>query len=89
MTRARVRVRGLVQGVYFRAETQRRALAAGLSGWVRNLPDGSVEAVFEGDPAAVQALIDWCGRGPRGAQVDQVEVSWEQARGETGFEVTG
>jgi acylphosphatase len=85
--RVRVRVRGRVQGVYFRAETQLRAEAAGVSGWVRNAPDGSVEAVFEGDPGPVEHLIAWCRRGPSGARVDGVDVTWESPQGETGFNV--
>jgi acylphosphatase len=84
-----VRVYGLVQGVYYRAETQQRAGAAGVAGWVRNLPDGSVEAVFEGADSAVEALIVWCRHGPRGARVETVEVSPEEPRGEDGFRVTG
>jgi acylphosphatase len=63
-----------VQGVGFRAATRSRAEARGVAGWVRNLPDGSVEAAFEGDPAAVEALVEFCRAGPRFARVERVEV---------------
>jgi acylphosphatase len=85
--RARVHVRGRVQGVFFRVETRDRARSLGLSGWVRNSTDGSVEAVFEGDPERVQSMVDWCGRGPAGASVDSVDVAWEEPAGEQGFSV--
>jgi acylphosphatase len=78
-----------VQGVYFRAETCRRAEEAGVAGWVRNLPDGSVEAVLEGEEEAVSRLIAWSRRGPDGARVDAVDVTWEQPQRETGFGVRG
>lgn len=89
MRRVRVVVRGLVQGVYFRAETERLARSRGVAGWVRNVPDGSVEAVFEGEDGAVERMVEWCRRGPRGARVDAVEVSREEPRGERGFRVAG
>jgi acylphosphatase len=82
-----MRIRGGVQGVGFRFETRARAQSLGLSGWVRNLPDGSVEAAFEGDPERVESMIEWCRRGPHGARVDDIEVSWEEPTGETGFAV--
>ena len=85
--RARVRVSGRVQGVFFRAETQDRARSLGLDGWVRNAPDGTVEAVFEGDPERVESMVAWCRRGPRGAEVDDVEVVREEPRDEQGFSV--
>jgi acylphosphatase len=69
----RVRILGRVQGVGFRDWTRRRATALALSGWVRNLPDGSVEAVFSGDGEAVDAMLAACGQGPRGAAVTAVE----------------
>ena len=87
MTRARVRVTGLVQGVFFRAETRDRARSLGVNGWVRNVEDGSVEAVFEGERGRVERLVDWCRRGPRGARVDRVDVQWEEPVGERGFRV--
>jgi acylphosphatase len=89
VTRARVRVRGLVQGVNFRAETEARARALGVAGWVRNAGDGSVEAVFEGPRDRVESLLAWCRRGPSGACVDAVEVAWEEPRGEPAFRVAG
>jgi acylphosphatase len=82
-----VRVRGRVQGVFFRADAQRRASSLGLSGWVRNEPDGSVEAVFEGDPERVDSMVGWCRRGPAGAEVESVEAEDEQPQGELGFRV--
>jgi acylphosphatase len=67
-------VTGRVQGVFFRLETRRAAERLGVKGWVRNLPDGAVEALLEGDRQAVEALIDWCRQGPPGARVDAVQV---------------
>jgi acylphosphatase len=87
MKRARVRIRGRVQGVFFRAEARARAESLGLAGWARNAPDGSVEAVFEGEPERVESMVDWCRRGPAGAQVDDVEVVPEEPAGEQGFHV--
>jgi acylphosphatase len=87
MTRVRVRIRGRVQGVFFRAEARARAESLGLAGWIRNAEDGSVEAVFEGDEERVRSMVDWCGRGPSGATVDDVEVEPEDPTGETGFHV--
>jgi acylphosphatase len=83
--RARAVIRGRVQGVFFRAETRDRARSLGLSGWVRNAPDGSVEAVFEGEREQIESILDWCRRGPGLAEVDDIEVEWEQPRGEEGF----
>lgn len=71
--RVHVRVSGAVQGVGYRASTQREASRLGLSGWVRNLADGSVELEAEGPREAVEALVGWCRRGPWGAQVDALE----------------
>jgi acylphosphatase len=85
--RVRVRIHGRVQGVFFRVEARSRAESLGLGGWVRNQPDGSVEAVFEGDEERVQSIVDWCRRGPRGAEVERVETAEEAAAGETRFEV--
>jgi acylphosphatase len=85
--RASVRVTGSVQGVFFRAETRDRARSLGLAGWVRNAPDGSVEAVFEGEPERVESMVDWSRRGPSGARVDDVEVAWEEPQGEEGFAI--
>jgi len=85
VTRAHVDVRGQVQGVFFRTQTRDRARSLGITGWVRNVPDGSVEAVFEGERRSVETLLDWCRRGPRGARVDDIDVRWEEPRGEDGF----
>lgn len=88
--RAHVFISGRVQGVYFRSYTQRKARSLGLTGWVRNRWDGRVEAVFEGDEKAVQQAINWCHVGSPSAQVDQVEVSYEDPTGEFNrFSVTG
>ncbi len=85
--RARVRVRGRVQGVFFRVETRDRARSLGLSGWVSNEPDGTLAAVFEGERERVDSMVGWCKRGPRGAAVEDVDVDWEEPRGEEGFAV--
>jgi acylphosphatase len=85
--RAEVTVRGMVQGVFFRVETRDRARSLGLSGWVTNARDGTVRAAFEGDEERVQSMVDWCGRGPRGARVEGVDVEWTDAEGEQGFTI--
>ena len=86
--RTRVLVHGKVQGINYRAECRREALRRGLSGWVRNLPDGAVQAVFEGEDAEVDSMVEWCRRGPASARVGNVEVSREAADGaERGFEL--
>ena len=85
--RRRVIVHGRVQGVYFRGATEARAAAAGLAGWVRNRSDGSVEAVFEGDPEAVAALVEFCRTGPRQARVARLESFEEPPEGLRGFRV--
>ena len=76
-----------MQGVFFRDTTRREASARGIAGWVRNRANGAVEAVFEGDADAVEALLAFCRQGPRGATVDRVDVSEEEPEGLTGFEV--
>ena len=86
--RTRVRVRGRVQGVFFRDSTRRAALEAGVAGCVRNLPDGSVEAVFEGEPEAVERLIAFARTGPPDAEVREAEVTEEPPRGASGFSVS-
>ena len=88
-SRAHVVVTGRVQGVFFRAETRDRARSLGLGGWVRNNGDGSVEAVFEGDEERVESMVEWCGRGPAYATVENVQVAWEDPRGEREFAVQG
>ncbi len=80
-------IRGRVQGVFFRAEASARARSLGLAGWVRNRPDGAVEAVFEGPQQAVESMLRWCERGPAGARVDAVDVTWEPPEGDTAFDV--
>jgi acylphosphatase len=85
--RRRVVVRGRVQGVFFRDTCRREARSRGVTGWVRNANDGSVEAAFEGEPAAVEAMINWSHRGPDGADVTAVEVVEEPPQGETRFRV--
>jgi acylphosphatase len=85
--RKRVVVHGRVQGVFFRDTVRRQAASRGVGGWVRNRPDGAVEAVFEGPAEAVESMVSFCSRGPRGAYVDDVEVSSEPAEGLRGFEV--
>ncbi|MEW2135759.1 acylphosphatase [Streptomyces sp. NPDC005409] len=85
----RVIVSGTVQGVFYRDTCRREAVARGVSGWVRNLPDGDVEALFEGDEDAVAAMVRWARTGPPAAEVRAVEVREETAasRGPRGFEV--
>ncbi len=88
--RAHVFISGRVQGVNFRWHTQRKAGSLGLSGWVRNLGDGRVEAIFEGEPEAVRQAVTWCYDGPPSARVDNVEIRDEEPTGEfDGFRVTG
>jgi acylphosphatase len=82
-------VHGFVQGVGFRFAVERAAGSRGVSGWVRNRPDGTVEAVFEGEPDDVEALVGFCRRGPRGAEVERVDVAVESPEGLTGFRVAG
>jgi acylphosphatase len=76
-TRAYLKIRGRVQGVYYRASMVQEAQKLGLTGWVRNCDDGSVEAVAEGTQTTIESLIAWCHQGPTGARVDAVEVRWE------------
>jgi acylphosphatase len=80
-------VHGHVQGVFFRDTTMRRAVERGVAGWVRNNPDGTVEAVFEGDPDAVEAMVRFAHEGPRGAIVERVEVIEEEPEDLTRFGV--
>ena len=81
-------VSGRVQGVFFRYETQDEAVKHEVSGWVRNLQDGRVEAVFEGEKETVDKLIEFCKRGPTGARVTNVEIAWEGFKGEfQGFRI--
>ncbi len=76
-----------MQGVFFRDATRQMARTRGVAGWVRNRADGTVEAVFEGEPDAVERLVAFCGKGPRGAAVDRVEIFDEEPEGLHGFAV--
>jgi acylphosphatase len=87
MIRRRVIVRGLVQGVFFRDSTRRLAQRHGVAGWVANRADGAVEAVFEGEADAVERLVAFSREGPRGAQVESMEVTEEEPEGLSGFSV--
>ncbi|TDO45380.1 acylphosphatase [Kribbella sp. VKM Ac-2527] len=79
---------GLVQGVFFRDSCRREAQAAGVGGWVRNRPDGTVEALFEGPEDDVERMLDWVRHGPAYARVERVDVVEEPPSGHTGFVVT-
>ena len=87
MIRRQVRIHGRVQAVFFRDACQTEANRAGVVGWVRNAPDGTVEAVFEGEPGAVQAMCNWCRSGPEQADVEHIEVTEEEPQGDTSFDV--
>jgi acylphosphatase len=87
VARSRVVVHGYVQGVFFRDTCRRKAEARGVAGWVTNRPDGAVEAVFEGTPDDVAALVEFCRDGPRGADVSSVEESSEEPQGLSGFRI--
>lgn len=87
MIRRRVVVRGRVQGVFFRDTTRRLAQQHHVGGWVRNRSDGTVEAVFEGDADAVGRLVRFCHTGPRGAEVEHVDVVDEPPEGVRSFEI--
>jgi acylphosphatase len=87
--RRHVLIYGFVQGVGFRFGVERTAHSRCVAGWVRNRPDGAVEAVFEGEREDVEALVEFCRRGPRGAEVERVEVEEESAEGLVGFRVAG
>ncbi len=82
-------ISGLVQGVFFRMETKHAADGFGVTGWVRNLADGTVEAVFEGTRSQVEAIVAWCRKGPPHARVDDIRIDWQEYRGEfSEFRVT-
>jgi len=87
-TRAHVFISGIVQGVGYRFTTLDQANQFGVSGWVRNLPDDRVEAVFEGTKAAVEEMIRWCHKGPLGAVVKDVTVEYEEPEGIQGFKIS-
>jgi acylphosphatase len=80
--RAQVIIHGIVQGVFFRASTRDEAIRIGVGGWVRNLPDGTVQALFEGEKKKVEEIIGWCHKGPPGARVISVDITWEPYEGE-------
>jgi len=82
--RAHLLIRGRVQGVWYRGSMENEAERLGVAGWVRNQPDGAVEAEVEGERAAVEALIAWARHGPPAARVTDVEVRWTEPRGERG-----
>ena len=86
--RAKVRIEGLVQGVFYRYSTQKKAQELDVRGWVRNLWDGSVECLLEGDHEKVETLIAWCHQGPAGARVEKVTIEWEEYKGDfDGFSI--
>jgi acylphosphatase len=87
VVRRRVIVHGRVQGVFFRDTARRMAQSRGVAGWARNTPDGTLEAVFEGEPDAVEAMIDFAREGPRGAVVERVDVIEDEPEGLTEFRV--
>ena len=88
LQRAHVRVSGQVQGVFFRDSTRQKAEELGLAGWVRNMPDGQVEALFEGPTEKVREMVTWCEEGPQRASVENVDTNFENAGGDLeGFEV--
>ncbi len=87
--RAHLHISGRVQGVFFRASCAEEAVRRSLDGWVCNLPDGRVEAVFEGEAPPVEEMIQWCHHGPSGAGVSHVDRVWETPRGESSFHITG
>jgi acylphosphatase len=88
MRRVRVYISGQVQGVFFRTSCSDRAEELGLSGWVRNVEGGGVEAVFEGTDSAVEEMLTWCREGPPLARVDRVDSVDETPTGGSGFQIT-
>jgi len=88
IARRSVVVHGRVQGVWFRESARRRATELGVGGWVRNRPDGAVQAEVEGDAEAVEALLAWFGHGPSGASVERLDVEEREPIGESGFRVS-
>ena len=90
MKKARVHlfISGRVQGVFFRSSTKEKAKKIGVNGFVRNLADGRVEAVFEGKEDRIEKMVDWCRRGPIGVEVSKIEINWESYKGEfANFEI--
>jgi len=86
-TRAHVFVSGRVQGVFYRANTRENARDRGVDGWVKNLEDGRVEAVFEGPEDAVEGMVEWCHTGSPAADVEDVEVEYGDSQGEDEFSI--
>jgi acylphosphatase len=85
---AHVRISGQVQGVFYRDSTRQKAEELGITGWVKNLPDGRVEAVFEGPAERVREMVGWCEEGPQNASVEDVDTDFENTGGDLdGFEV--
>lgn len=84
---AKLKIFGRVQGVFFRDHTEQKANELGVSGWVCNAPDGTVEAIIEGDQAMLDEMIKWCHEGSPSSQVEKVEVEWIEPEGGEGFEV--
>lgn len=87
ITRVQLLIEGRVQGVCYRAFTQNQAIKLGLNGWVRNMYDGRVEAVLEGQRELIEQAILACKNGPSGARVTDVDITWERPLGEQGFEI--
>ena len=88
-SRVHLVITGRVQGVWFRANTQKKAKTLDLKGWVKNRPDGRVEAVFEGEKEQIDRIIEWCKKGPSFARVDDVQIQWETPMGDfTTFTIT-
>ena len=82
--RAHIFLTGMVQGVSFRSSTRTHAKMKGVSGWIRNLSDGRVESIMEGDKESVESLIEFCKQGPKGSNVDDIRIEWEKPRGDFG-----
>jgi acylphosphatase len=82
IARLHIVIEGIVQGVFYRASTIEESGKLGLTGWVKNCSDGRVEAVFEGDIDNIEKIVEWCKEGPPGAEVRNVETTWERATGE-------
>jgi len=85
--RAHVIISGRVQGVFYRANTRGKAIKIRVNGWVKNLSNGNVEAIFEGEKNKVEEMIEWCKKGPIGARVDDVSVTWKEPKGFKSFEL--
>ncbi|MBZ9569707.1 acylphosphatase [Patescibacteria group bacterium] len=86
--RVHVFISGMVQGVFFRSNTQSRARSLGVTGWVKNLADGRVEAVFEGEKEKIKEIIEWARKGPKIARVNDIDIEWQEHKGEfENFEV--